>query len=156
LSRQNLPQLEGSTIEKALKGGYVLQQEENPDLIIVSTGSEVYIARDAAALLKKEGIMATVVSLPDWHTFDQQDKEYKLSVFPDGVPVLSAEVMATTGWQKYAHEQFGINRFGASGPYKDVYNFFEFTPEGIAKRARATVEFYKGHKVRSQLNRAFV
>lgn len=157
LSRQNLPQLEGSTIEKALKGGYTLHEEAGQQLIIVSTGSEVSIAVDAAKQLTSEGIKTSVVSMPDWHTFDQQSREYKLSVFPDGVPVLSVEVMSCNGWQKYAHESFGItSRFGESGPYKDVYKMFEFTPEGIAKRAKATVEFYKGANVRSQLNRAFI
>ncbi|ANB15393.1 transketolase TKL1 [Sugiyamaella lignohabitans] len=155
LSRQNLPQLEGSSVEKASKGGYTLVEAENPDVLIVSTGSEVYIAVDAVKELAKEGIKAGVISLPDWHTFNQQPQEYRLSVFPDGVPILSAEVMSTSGWQAYSHQQFGINRFGASGPYQDVYKYFEFTPEGIAKRAKATAEYYKGQTVKSPLHKAF-
>jgi len=64
--------------------------------------------------------------------------------------------MSTLGWEKYAHEQFGLNRFGASGPYKDVYKKFEFTPEGIAKRGEQTVAFWKDVKpIRSPINRAF-
>lgn len=60
------------------------------------------------------------------------------------------------GWEKYSHEQFGLNRFGASGPYKDVYAKFEFTPEGISKRAIATIEFWKEvTPIRSPINRAF-
>ncbi|KAK3069425.1 Transketolase [Teratosphaeriaceae sp. CCFEE 6253] len=89
--------------------------------------------------------------------FDAQDKEYRLKCIPDGIPALSVEVMSTLGWEKYSHEQFGLNRFGASGPYKDVYKKFEFTPEGISKRAVATIDFYKDVKpLRSPLQRAFL
>ncbi|UZP35843.1 hypothetical protein NXS19_003659 [Fusarium pseudograminearum] len=157
LSRQNLPQLEGSTIEKAAKGGYVLHEVEGADITLVSTGSEVSIAVDAAKYLEeKKNIKARIVSMPCFEAFDLQDKEYRLSVLPDGVPSLSIEVMSTMGWERYTHEQFGINRFGASGAYKDVYKKFEFTPEGIAKRAVATIDFWKDvPNVRSPINRAF-
>lgn len=156
LTRQNLPQLEGSTIEKASKGGYtVYSVSDKPDLIFVATGSEVSLSIDAAKLLKEQkGLNVNVVSLPDWHTFDKQSQEYRLSVLPDGAPVLSVEVMSTVGWSKYAHESFGINRFGASGAYKDVYKFFGFTPEGIAEKGAKVVDFYKGKSLTSPLNRA--
>jgi transketolase len=122
LSRQNLPQLEGSTIEKAAKGGYVLREVEGADITLVATGSEVSIAVDAAKYLQdNKGIKARIVSMPCFEAFDLQDKEYRLSVLPDGIPSLSIEVMSTMGWERYTHEQFGINRFGASGAYKDVY-----------------------------------
>ncbi|KAK2821803.1 Transketolase [Arthroderma sp. PD_2] len=156
LTRQNLPQLESSSIQKALKGGYVAVEAENANITIVSTGSEVGICIDAAKYLKeKHNVVARIVSMPCFEVFDSQDKEYRLSVFPDGIPSLSVEVMSTLGWERYSHEQFGLNRFGASGPYKDVYAKFEFTPEGISKRAIATIDFYKGVKVRSPINRAF-
>lgn len=122
LSRQNLPQLEGSTIERAVKGGYVLSEVEGAQITLISTGSEVCIAVDAAQELeKKHNIKARIVSLPCFEVFDAQSKEYKLSVLPDGIPSLSIEPMSTMGWEKYSHEQFGLNRFGASGAYKDVY-----------------------------------
>ena len=54
-------------------------------------------------------------------------------MLPDGIPSLSIEVMSTLGWEKYSHEQFGLNRFGASGPYKEVYDKFEFNAAGVAK-----------------------
>lgn len=156
LSRQNLPQLEGATIEKAAKGGYVLQEVEGAQITLVSTGSETSIAVDAVKELAKQGIKARVVSMPCFEVFDTQSKEYRLSVLPDGIPHLSIEALSTMGWERYTHEQFGLNRFGASGAYKDVYNKFEFTPEGIAKRAVATVNFWKEvPNVRSPLNRAF-
>lgn len=155
LSRQNLPQLEGSSIEKAAKGGYVLQDVKQPDIAIVSTGSEVGIAVEAAKVLAEKNIKARIVSLPDFHTFDQQPKEYQLSVLPDGVPILSVEVLSTSGWAKYSHQQFGLNRFGASGKGPAVYEKFDFTPQGIASRAEKTVKFYKGKQVYSPLNTAF-
>jgi transketolase len=122
LSRQNLPQLEGSTLEKAIKGGYVLQEVEGAQITLISTGSEVGITVDAAKyLLDNHSIKARIVSIPCFEVFDSQSKEYRLSVLPDGIPSLSIEVMTTLGWERYSHEQFGINRFGASGAYKDVY-----------------------------------
>jgi len=157
LTRQDLPQLENSTLAHAIKGGYVLIEAENADITLVATGSEVSLCVDTVKELKeKHNLTARVVSLPCWELFDAQDKEYRLSVLPDGIPGLSVEPMSTMGWERYAHEQFGLNRFGASGPYKEVYKKFEFTPEGVAKRAVATVDFYKGTKVRSTVNRAFV
>ncbi|CAI6340954.1 unnamed protein product [Periconia digitata] len=156
LTRQNLPQLEGSTLEKGIKGGYVALEAENADVTLVSTGSEVSLCLEAVKTLKEQGKTARVVSLPCVEVFDAQDKDYRLSVIPDGIPTMSVEVMSTLGWEKYSHEQFGLNRFGASGPYKDVYKKFEFTPEGITKRALATIDFYKDVKpLRSPLNRAF-
>ncbi|KAG5943413.1 hypothetical protein E4U59_000413 [Claviceps monticola] len=157
LSRQNLPQLEGSTIEKASKGGYVLREVAGANVTLVSTGSEVSICLEAAKYLEeKHGVKTRIVSIPCFEVFDAQSKEYRLSVLPDGVPSLSVEVMSTMGWERYTHEQFGINRFGASGAYKDVYKKFEFTPEGIAKRAVATIDFWKDvPNVRSPINRAF-
>lgn len=156
LSRQNLPQLESSTIERAAKGGYVLHEVEGADITLVSTGSEVCICVDAVKELEKKGVKARVVSIPCFEVFDAQSKDYRLSVLPDGIPSLSVEVMSTMGWERYTHEQFGLNRFGASGAYLDVYKKFEFTPEGIAKRAQATIDFWKDvPNIRSPLNRAF-
>jgi transketolase len=96
LSRQNLPNLEGSTIERAVRGGYVLQEEENEDLTIVSCGSEVSIALEAAEKLKGEGIKTRIVSLPCWLVFDQQDEEYRLSVLRSGAPILSLEALSVS------------------------------------------------------------
>jgi transketolase len=85
------------------------------------TGSEVSICIEAVKSLKAEGIKARVVSIPCVEVFDAQTLEYRLSVIPDGIPSMSVGVMNTLGWEKYSHEQFGLNRFGASGAYKDVY-----------------------------------
>lgn len=122
LTRQNLPQLEGSTIEHATKGGYVCLEDKNAAITFVSTGSEVSLCLEAVKYLKdKHNLAGRVVSMPCVEVFDAQPKDYKMSVIPDGTPALSVEVMSTLGWEKYSHEQFGLNRFGASGAYKDVY-----------------------------------
>jgi transketolase len=122
LTRQNLPQLENSTIEHAIKGGYMAFEAEGADITLVSTGSEVSICIEAVKVLKDQhNLTARVASLPCVEVFDAQPKEYKLSIIPDGIPTLSVEVMSTLGWEKYSHEQFGLNRFGASGAYKDLY-----------------------------------
>lgn len=155
LTRQNLPQLEGSSIEAAGKGGYTLVSKDSPDVIIVASGSEVSLAVDASKKLESEGFKAGVVSLPDFLTFDKQPQDYRLSVLPDGVPIVSVEVMSSFGWSNYSHQQFGLNRFGASGKAEDLYKFFEFTPEGVAERAVKTIQFYKGKPITSPLNRAF-
>jgi transketolase len=128
LTRQNLPHLENSTIENAIKGGYVSLEDKDANITLVSTGSEVSICLEAAKVLKKQGITTRVVSLPCWEVFDAQSKEYRLSVLPDGIPAMSVEVMSTLGWEKYTHEQFGLNRFGASGPYKKVYEVTFWIP----------------------------
>ncbi|KAI9064187.1 transketolase [Trametes sanguinea] len=143
LSRQNLPNLEGSTIERALKGGYVVHEVEGEDLTIVSTGSEVSIALEAAQKLNGEGIKTRVVSLPCWSIFDLQPAEYKLSVLRSGAPILAVEALSTVGWQKYSHEAYGLTGWGASGPYKKVYEKFGLTGPNIAEVGKKVVDFYK-------------
>lgn len=122
LSRQDLPHLENSTLENAIKGGYVIVENEKADVTLVSTGSEVCICIEAIKYLKdNHNLTARVVSMPCWEVFDTQSTEYRLKCIPDGIPSMSVEVMSTMGWERYSHEQFGLNRFGASGAYKDVY-----------------------------------
>jgi transketolase len=96
LSRQNLPNLEGSAIDRALRGGYVILEEQDEDLTIVSCGSEVCIAVEAARILKSEGIKTRVVSLPCWLVFDQQDQKYRLNVLRSGAPILSLEALSVS------------------------------------------------------------
>ncbi|KAG8931072.1 Transketolase [Tulasnella sp. 417] len=153
LSRQTLPNLENSTIEHAVKGGYVLHDVEGENLNIVSTGSEVQIAVAAAELLAKEGVKTRVISLPCWEVFDAQPKEYQLEVFRSGAPYLSVEAYTTVGWQKYSHEQYGLPAWGASGPYDKVYEKFGLTGPNIAAVGKKVVDFYqkKGGEVTSPL-----
>jgi len=157
LSRQNLPNLENSSIEHAARGGYVVHEEESEHLTIVATGSEVSIALEAAGKLIAQGIRTRVVSLPCWLVFDQQPQDYRLSVLRSGAPILSLEALSTAGWAKYSHEQYGLKSWGASGPYKKVYEKFGITGDNIAVVGKKVVDFYaaKGGEVVSPLVKAF-
>ncbi|KAG0356909.1 Transketolase [Gamsiella multidivaricata] len=143
LTRQDLPQLEGSSVEKTLKGGYVLQEVEGADVTLVGTGSEVSLCVESAKLLKEQGIKARVVSMPSTKLFDEQPFEYRASVLIDGVPAVSVEALSTFGWSRYAHESIGIDTFGASGPWKDVYKHFGMVPDVVAGKVKKAVDFYK-------------
>ncbi|GJJ73948.1 transketolase [Entomortierella parvispora] len=148
LTRQDLPQLEGSSVEKTLHGGYVLQEYENADVTLIGTGSEVSLCVDAAKLLKDQhNITARIVSMPSTTLFDEQSHEYRATVLKDGIPAVSVEAMTTFGWDRYAHESIGIDTFGASGPYKEVYKHFGLVPDVVAAKVLKIVEFYKneGH-----------
>ncbi|CAG8700762.1 36126_t:CDS:2, partial [Racocetra persica] len=78
-----------------------------------------------------------------------QSLEYRLSVFPDGIPVLSIEALSTFGWSRYAHVSLGMESFGSSGPYKELYKKYGFTPENTAAKAKKVIEFYKNHSAPS-------
>src|SRR6201996_7959937 len=121
LSRQDLPTIDAEEYKGfagARKGAYVLEAF-GQDVIIVATGSEVEMAMKAAVELKDAGINATVVSMPSFKLFEEQDEAYKLSIFPHGVPKISIEAGATMGWWKYIGRDgiaIGLDRFGASAP----------------------------------------
>ncbi|EXJ77304.1 transketolase [Capronia epimyces CBS 606.96] len=159
LSRQGLPQLQGSSIEVASRGGYVCyggQVGEQRDITLVSTGSEVATCIEAAAILEKSHqLKVSVVSMPCQEVFDAQPEEYRLSVLPAGAPVMSVEAASTRGWEKYSQEQFGIDEFGASAPCDALFKKFDITPSGVASRALETVFFYQGtQNLRSPLQKA--
>jgi transketolase len=85
-------------------------------VVLVGTGSEVSLCVQAATQLEQSGISSQVVSMPSWDRFDTMSANYKLEVFPRGIPVLSVEAGSTFGWSKYADQSIGIDRFGASAP----------------------------------------
>ncbi len=147
LSRQSIPVLDGTAeaFEGVSRGGYVLAEAPGgrPDLVLVSSGSEVHICVEAATLLAGAGaplIAARVVSLPSWDLFERQDDAYRESVLPELVPTLAVEAAASFGWDRYADDVIGIDRFGASAPGAEVLRQFGFTPDNVAQRARALVE----------------
>ena len=121
LSRQDLPVIDAvkyKVLEGVRKGAYVLEAY-GTDVILVATGSEVEVVLKAATELKSAGINATVVSMPSFKIFEEQSEDYKLSIFPHGVPKISVEAGATMGWWKYIGREgiaIGIDRFGASAP----------------------------------------
>lgn len=143
LCRQNLPHLVGSSLEKSMKGAYVLSDSPAPSVVLVGTGSEVHIAVNAAALLTSEGISVRVVSMPCWELFEDQTQAYKESVFPAGVPVVSVEAMTTLGWGKYAHVALGLDTFGMSAPAAQIYEKVGLTAAVIAAKTKNVITYYK-------------
>lgn len=148
LSRQNLPQLHGSSIDKASRGSYVVSEcDGSADITLVGTGSEVALCVEAAKYLREKYQMnARIVSLPCWEVFDAQSEDYKRSVLGSDVPSLSVEALSTLGWQQWTHQQFAIDTFDASAPADVLFDKFGFTREGLARRAIATIEFSRKRK----------
>ncbi len=137
LTRQNVPVLDGTgRAGQVERGAYILINTPAPAVILLGTGSEVQCCTEAAALLAAEGIASTVVSMPSWDLFENQDEQYRSTVLPAGVPVLSVEAAAAFGWDRYADATVSLNRFGASGPGADLLAHFGFTAPAIAKAAR--------------------
>lgn len=140
LSRQNLPQYKTSG-ENALKGGYVIDDcKGTPDVLFISTGSEVGICSQAKELLAKENIKARVISLPCIELFERQSKEYKQSVIPKTVKArVCVEAASPLGWREYAGDSgeiIAMNTFGLSAPFETLYKHFGFTAEQIALKAK--------------------
>jgi transketolase len=143
LTRQGLPTLDPEKLTPtthASYGGYVLSDAENPELILIGTGSEVHIALEAQSLLAGEGIAARVVSLPSWELFEQQPAYYKESVLPANIKArVSIEAAAPHGWERYTGLDgaiIGLNRFGASAPYEEVYEGLGITAEAMVEAAK--------------------
>ena len=146
LTRQDVPIIDPATHDayaSVSKGGYVLEDSTNPQVILIATGSEVWPAVDAAKLLAADGVRARVVSLPSWRIFDEQTAEYKASVLLAGVPRLAIEAGATQGWWKYVGldgDVIGLDRFGASAPGPTVMKELGFSAENVAARAKKLVK----------------
>jgi transketolase len=142
LSRQNIPVLAGTDRLGANleKGAYVLVDGgDEPDVVLIGTGSEVWLCVAAAERLGEEGLEARVVSMPSWDLFDEQDEEYQDEVLGGGAPILSVEAATSFGWSRWADDSVAIDHFGASGPGDEVLADFGFTPENVAARAQALV-----------------
>ena len=141
LTRQNLPQMEGSS-KDALKGGYVIAESEKavPDAIIIASGSEVSLAVNAKEELKKSGIDLRVVSMPSMELFDKQSAEYKESVLPNAVRKrVAVEALSDFGWYKYVGldgKVIAMEGFGASGPAATLFEHFGFTVDNVVKTVK--------------------
>ncbi|RKP18640.1 hypothetical protein ROZALSC1DRAFT_29690 [Rozella allomycis CSF55] len=156
LTRQNVPHLKNSSIENTMKGGYILNDVENPQVILVGTGSEVSLCVETAEYLKdKLNIKARVVSMPCVELFEKQSNEYKKKVFSAQVPVVSVEAMSTLGWHKYSHFPIGIDTFGASAPYQQVYKKVGLSVEAISEKVSKVVSFYKNNPIEDLISRPF-
>jgi len=145
LTRQALPTFDRTKYAAATgvaRGAYVLADAEGgkPQVILMATGSEVYLCIDAYETLKAEGVRARVVSMPSWELFEHQDQSYRDQVLPPGVTArVAVEQASGMGWAQYAGTGgriIGMHRFGASAPIKDLQKKFGFTSDAIVKAAR--------------------
>lgn len=144
LTRQNVRNLkETENLTGIEKGAYVISDCENPELIIIATGSEVELALDAKEILAKEGKNIRVVSMPSMELFRNQDKAYKDQVLPRNIKKVSLEMASTFGWAEWTGLDglnIGIDSFGASGKGEEVMEAFGFTKERVADKIREFLE----------------
>ncbi len=131
-----------AAIANIARGGYVLADADKPAAIIIATGSEVELATKARELLASEGVQVRVVSMPCTQVFDAQDAAYREMVLPRGVPRVAVEAGVTDFWWKYVGLEgkvIGIDRFGESAPFKDLFKFFGFTAENVAQAVKSVI-----------------
>ncbi|MBN3894261.1 MAG: transketolase [Nostoc sp. NOS(2021)] len=140
-TRQNVPNLPGTSVEGVAKGGYtVVDSQGTPEIILIGTGSELSLAVSAAEKLTAEGKKVRVVSLPSWELFEAQDAAYRESVLPKAVTKrLSVEAGSSFGWHKYIGTEgdtVSIDRFGASAPGNVCLEKFGFSVDNVLAKAK--------------------
>jgi transketolase len=144
LTRQAVPTLDRSELasaEKAKRGAYILREAGGggPDVILVATGSEVAVVLQAAEALEDEGASVRVVSMPCWELFAKQSEDYQREVLPEGIPRLVVEAGVRQGWDRWVGNDAAfitIEKFGASAPYKVLFEKYGFTAENVAAQAK--------------------
>ena len=148
LTRQAVPTFDRTKYASAAgvaKGAYILADapDGKPQVILMSSGSEVQLCIAAYEQLKSEGVKARVVSMPSWAIFERQSKEYKQQVFPQEIKArVAVEQASTFGWSQYVGPHgkvIGMHTFGSSAPLKDVLKKFGFSPDKVVEAARATI-----------------
>ncbi|MDO8902979.1 transketolase [Hydrogenophaga sp.] len=143
LSRQNLPRLtDAAMATRVRQGGYVLAEGENPQAVIVATGSETSIAMEAYLALAAEGIATRVVSMPCTNLFDRQPLAYQHSVLPIHLPAVAVEAAHPDFWRKYVGRTgavVGIASFGESAPAKDLYEHFGITTSHVVAAVKGVL-----------------
>ncbi len=145
LTRQGLPVVERSKENEAdalARGAYVISPERgnSPQAILIATGSEVELAMEAKNALAMDGVDARVVSMPSWELFREQPRSYRDSVLPAQVKArVAIEAGATMGWREWVGDHgviIGLDHFGASAPYKEIYTHFGLTSENIVAQTK--------------------
>ncbi|XP_016468084.2 transketolase, chloroplastic-like [Nicotiana tabacum] len=144
LSRQKVAtNVEGTSTDAVEKGGYIISDnsEELPEIILIGTGSELCLCEASANVLRNEGRRVRVVSLVCWRLFDRQPRDYKELVLPSNVSKrVSVEAGSPLGWKEYVGDEgvvIGIDDFGASGPYSEVFKKYGFTEENVTQTAKS-------------------
>jgi len=150
LTRQKLPVLVSpQQAEGVARGAYVLLDTDKvyPDIILIATGSEVELAVGAYHRLAEQGIAARVVSMPSWELFQAQPESYRNAVLPPAVSArVAVEAGVSMGWERWVGNKgsvISLDRFGASAPYKTLYQHFGFTVENVVLRALKTIDASK-------------
>jgi len=142
LTRQNVPIFESSNRSAVEKGAYVLKDfgRKKPELILMASGSEVGLIYDAAKKLEEQGHNVRVVSFPSWELFEKQDAAYRESVLPKKIQArMAVEAAAGLGWERYVGSSgkiIAIDHFGASAPYKTIFEHLGFTVENVLAQAK--------------------
>ncbi|MFC3896875.1 transketolase [Lentzea rhizosphaerae] len=148
LTRQNVPTLEGTSAEGVKRGGYVLFGDDNPEIVLIGTGSELQVAAEAGKVLQAEGVAVRVVSMPSLDWFEKQDAEYRESVIPSSVRArVAVEAGIAQPWYRYvgdAGEIVSIEHFGASADYQVLFKEFGFTTENVVAAARRSLDRVRG------------
>ena len=140
LTRQAVPTFENRAEETVSKGAYVLKDFGTPEIVLMASGSEVGLIMDAAQKLHEEGKGVRVVSFPSWELFEMQEESYKESVLPKNIQArLAVEAGASFGWERYAKSVLGIDHFGASAPYRTIFEHFGFTVENVVAKAKELI-----------------
>ena len=139
LSRQDLPVLATTDPARVGEGAYVVVEADDPDVILVGTGSEVSVCVDAAAKLSSDGIATRVVSMPSWELFAQRSPDEQQAVLDRAVPTVSVEAGVTLGWERHAQVSVGIDRFGASAPGSEVLHQLGITEDNVVASAKAAI-----------------
>jgi transketolase len=148
LSRQKLAIYDPKEVESAagvLKGAYIISRENNkePDVILMASGSEVEIILGAQSKLAEEGIQARCVSFPSWELFREQSESYQNEILPPEIKArVGIEAGSPMGWQEWIGDQgeiIGITTFGASAPYKEIYKQYGLTVENVVTKAKKSI-----------------
>ncbi len=138
LSRQNITvTTDGSAVHQG--AAVVRRADGEPQVVLLGTGSEVSLCVEAAGVLADGGIRAVAVSMPSWDRFAERPEAYRDEVLPPGVPVLSVEAGVTFGWERWADESIGIDRFGASAPGAVALDKLGINVDHVVERATALV-----------------
>jgi len=144
LTRQNLPTLDRGKYTPAnglSRGAYILSdtEGERPDVILIASGSEVHVALEAAEKIRERGTSVRVVNMTSWELFDEQPDDYRNRVLPQEIAVrVAIEAGVTQGWHRYVGtkgEVIGIDHFGASAPYKVLFEKFGLTADRVVEKA---------------------
>ena len=137
LTRQNIPVIDGLPVENLPKGAYLVKESPDEKFVLYASGSELHIALETARLLEERGYPASVVNVPSWELFDMQPEDYRRRILERKGKKVYIEASRPMGWEKFVGSdgiEIGVEDFGLSAPYRDLYEYFGLTPGRIVER----------------------